>query len=738
MDQETPQKPEIKPEINQNIKKRGWLANLLSFLGFGSSAGAGAGGITAVSGAGSGLFGGLLGGGVMATKAGMVALALAGSTVAGGIGFVGYKMFVNPNASGKAGASGNDQFNSLFASRPKDASPAQSSGSSASSKDGNSSSLEFLAKANQGPMAESENKPEEAATADTESKTSDAAADQANPTAALNNANAPAAGQAASLHTSGLKSDKKFGALSSGLAGGNSGANFSTAMKSVPSASNPLLAKGGKVDPTSAMRGQGRSLLAGRRDQFKRESKSSRQLGNLNRMQKGGVGNAGSLTFDGGPGGTTIGSAEGGEIGGSPSGQSGVPDRSINPTPFSQKDVNEPQTPASRDVTPWKDEIKKGKMLMLASMAGFFLAIVLLQHYYKQWVEEYNAGWFAAYAMSYLTTANGCLAACKAAVATSICQPCTTAFAGMVAKQIAITEATGNTLTGLAAKAQAKAVATQAEGATRNVATGVVTGAVAAGTETSAVEAANQAMRRAAETKAVASVTASSLALETGAQTHASCVSGLASTTCLPPIAAGTAAYCAACTADVAKVEAATQTAVGCLAKAQTVTEGAALEAGFAMAESKAAVWKWLSRAAIVGALASAGMVINIGTKMQKGEYKQENAGKVFVIGGAFMAAVSGWFLISELTTADVPSGTSEIAAAKSGALKADSMTKLAPFASMPTLMSTIGIAALLGIAGKSLMTKGESYKCKSDAECKKIESTSSLKSSSDRFAKVV
>ncbi|MBI3566162.1 MAG: hypothetical protein HY079_13265 [Elusimicrobia bacterium] len=75
------QMPEIKPEVNKeperDKKRGGFLARL-----FGGGAGGGtvgAGGI----GAGAG------GGGLLATKTGMLAMLLVGTTVAGGIGMAG-------------------------------------------------------------------------------------------------------------------------------------------------------------------------------------------------------------------------------------------------------------------------------------------------------------------------------------------------------------------------------------------------------------------------------------------------------------------------------------------------------------------------------------------------------------------------------------------------------------------------------------------------------------------------
>ena len=99
-----PQMPQIKAEVNKvddGKKKATGLAGL--FGGGGSGAAGGLGGL----GAGS-----VGGGGLLATKAGMLALVLMGSAVAGGIGLAGYKMF-GPGDADKAGGN-----LTLFAAKP--------------------------------------------------------------------------------------------------------------------------------------------------------------------------------------------------------------------------------------------------------------------------------------------------------------------------------------------------------------------------------------------------------------------------------------------------------------------------------------------------------------------------------------------------------------------------------------------------------------------------------------------
>ena len=133
------QMPYIKPAVNKETdkdkKKAGFLARL---FGGGSNGGAlGSGGL------GAGGFGSAAaGGGLLATKAGLIALILAGTTVAGGIGLVGYRLF------GPGQDSGSSENLALFAQKPKDA---QGSGAQTAPADGNSQSLGMFSQANSQP-----------------------------------------------------------------------------------------------------------------------------------------------------------------------------------------------------------------------------------------------------------------------------------------------------------------------------------------------------------------------------------------------------------------------------------------------------------------------------------------------------------------------------------------------------------------------------------------------------------
>src|SRR5438045_357407 len=113
MDSPQTDKPEIRPELNKTErKKKGWLANLLSKLGLGGGSGTGGlgglGGMGGASGGGLGGLGGLFNAGFLATKTGMIVAALIGTTVAGSVGMLGYKLLSGDSSSSSSGS--HDEF----------------------------------------------------------------------------------------------------------------------------------------------------------------------------------------------------------------------------------------------------------------------------------------------------------------------------------------------------------------------------------------------------------------------------------------------------------------------------------------------------------------------------------------------------------------------------------------------------------------------------------------------------
>lgn len=145
---ETIESPETAENREEKEEKKGagFFASLLNKLGLGGAPG-GAGAGIGVGGAGvaggSGGFG--LGGGILATKAGIVALILTGTTIAAGVGVVGRSAL-----SGRSGGV-TDSIYSLFPGKAGASSGASASAGAASG--GVSSSLDLMSQAaNNDPM----------------------------------------------------------------------------------------------------------------------------------------------------------------------------------------------------------------------------------------------------------------------------------------------------------------------------------------------------------------------------------------------------------------------------------------------------------------------------------------------------------------------------------------------------------------------------------------------------------
>ncbi|MFI5350466.1 MAG: hypothetical protein ACHQ2Z_13040, partial [Elusimicrobiota bacterium] len=135
------QMPEIKGVVNKEPERDKKKAGLLARLFGGGGSADGLGGLGGFGGGSGGGMGGLAGGGILATKAGLIALILAGTTVAGGIGMLGYRLF-GPGAD--SSASGDSNL-SLFQPKPKEGAGADGQ---AASKDGSSESLKQFNEAN--------------------------------------------------------------------------------------------------------------------------------------------------------------------------------------------------------------------------------------------------------------------------------------------------------------------------------------------------------------------------------------------------------------------------------------------------------------------------------------------------------------------------------------------------------------------------------------------------------------
>ncbi len=128
------------PKTNKGEKTG--LAGILGALGWNTAEG------EAASGGLGGLIDAATSGGILATKAGVVALALAGTTIAGGVGWLGYKV-LGPGPGDKAHA----HFQ-VFQPRPAQSASGNAQGGNKNSQNSGQSSLGDLSSANQGAMGE--------------------------------------------------------------------------------------------------------------------------------------------------------------------------------------------------------------------------------------------------------------------------------------------------------------------------------------------------------------------------------------------------------------------------------------------------------------------------------------------------------------------------------------------------------------------------------------------------------
>lgn len=355
-----PQMPNIEPDVNKEPprekKKPGLFARL---FGGGGASGGGAGG-----------FGGNLGsaaasGGLMATKASILGFVLAGTTVAGGIGLVGYRLF-GPGQADQVNDGSNLQ---LFAPRPKDAAGASSA--PAAPKDGSSKSLSMVAQANSSPKA-----PETSADGAVKDATAASAADAS---AATSNASMGQVSSGNGVNKNLLKGGGKFGALSSGFGGGGGSASSgggAAAGRPGEAGGAAASSKSGKYSAmaknTASAGGTARGISS------RKAGGASRQLMAVGKDQRGATTSySAGRTYDGnsagngdnGPGSGAI------NIGGGGDG-AGAQAKSM---PNSAQQVNKqepPPTPPSHDVTPWGNAIKQAQMLL---MIGALILLILSQ-----------------------------------------------------------------------------------------------------------------------------------------------------------------------------------------------------------------------------------------------------------------------------------------------------------------------------------------------------------------------
>ncbi|MBI5210329.1 MAG: hypothetical protein HY927_10195 [Elusimicrobia bacterium] len=343
------QGPDIRPEVNkeEEEKKRG--AALLSFgEKLGGQAFGGAGG---------------LGGGLLATKAGIIGLALVGSTIAAGVGWMGYKAMAPESPA-------SNTF-SIFEAKPKTAESADGSASGSASADGTSNSLDMFAKAN--TSAEGGQASEAPPPVDPAVKTADSASSKGS---AVDHGNSTLSGPAANAPKASLAG--KIGGLSGSSGGGGSAANFSAG---TPGGTQLGNTKGGKIKGMSGASGPRTSGGLGKA--LARSGGRFRGMGFARNIVKDNRGAASSMaagrTYDNNrANASTFGTGAGVPEAGAPTGDAkpdtlGGPD--MNASQREQLDI--PQVEGPVDFTPWSKEIDQAKQYLMYSAGLLFLAATI-------------------------------------------------------------------------------------------------------------------------------------------------------------------------------------------------------------------------------------------------------------------------------------------------------------------------------------------------------------------------
>lgn len=354
MEAQMPKMPEINPadKKKEEKKKGGVFADL---FGRGASATIGTPGL----GAGSFVSG------LLASKAGMIALAVVGATVFGAMGLIGYKFF-GPGGADRAGG----QL-SLFAEKPPQA---QGTDAGAGTANGNSDSLTMAAQANQAPAAPADQTTADAAAsasaaADASKTDADKAKADADKAAASNKSASAAATAmaAAKARKGGLAA--KFGSPVAGAGGSSSGA---------AAGGGPLKLASARTGTSGAIsNGGARAKAGGMRGAFGKGSAGQQLLG-VSRDQRGAKTSAAAgSTYDGNPqSGLAAGASDGGRGAGVQGSGSGAGGDTQSPTlgaPQGNNLIPPPQA-GIKNMTPWQNAINTAMALMAGAVLLIFLA----------------------------------------------------------------------------------------------------------------------------------------------------------------------------------------------------------------------------------------------------------------------------------------------------------------------------------------------------------------------------
>ena len=362
---ETTESPEstVNREEKEEKKGAGFFANFLNKLGLGGAAGEGAGvgvGSSTIGAAGGG---GFAGGGILATKAGIVALIVAGTTIAAGIGVVGRSAL-----SGKPGGV-TDGIYSLFPGKSGATAAGPAAGASGT-VDGASSSLDYMSQAAKNdPMMQ-----EKAASSENAANSASADATAPGQVAAPDNSNAPA--NVGSARPGGPKLAKM--ASFSGSSGGSGGGMSSRA----PDAGTQRGMDSGRGRLVAMNRGMsssgtgGRALVGSRGLRAGDQARSALMDGNrANSSRSPSMASAGR-TFDGAPAAGGMQSSAGGPMDSGTVGN-GSRDRFSPNKTLDTKELPKPKpVEKEQDATPYKTQmwIAIGaivvSMLSLALLSG--------------------------------------------------------------------------------------------------------------------------------------------------------------------------------------------------------------------------------------------------------------------------------------------------------------------------------------------------------------------------------
>jgi hypothetical protein len=390
-------KPDIQPRTLRDEERErkaggGFLSGLLEKLGLGGS-GEGLGASSA-----SGLAGGLL-----ATKTGVIAVLLAGTTVAAGIGMLGSTRF----------------FSRYEAPAPLRFTPSgQGSGAQASSGDsepakpdpgGASASLNYLAQANPAPREAEVPAAGEGVQADGAADApagAQAASHEAESSPAPHAAAAPRPAMVRSQGFSGTSSSGGIARLEAqgGMAGGIGG-GFQNVYRG---------AAGARVASASTNRAM---MGASRLSSLRTPSGAARQLAQTQRVVRSNLGSSqvsspgSGLTYDGAAGsvGTPGTGASGVSSGGTGTGGAGV---GTGPGASTAKDIREVSTPAPAvGETSNKTPYQKYMYIAIGALVLGLAALLLAGHFAKKAHAGDPTSWGPAKILSGIATACGLLAA---------------------------------------------------------------------------------------------------------------------------------------------------------------------------------------------------------------------------------------------------------------------------------------------------------------------------------------